>query len=96
MKCNTWDETRARQLAMELLRTHGTSSNLTMTKDQFLKYYRLASTQHPVHVRKDLEQLGYEVFKLAPMLTPDRKLTPDMVHVAEDIFFNLPPWIKMP
>lgn len=89
MKCNTWDRTRAQQLATELLRTHGDSSHLTMTRDQFLKYYRLASTQHPVHVRKDLEQLGYEVFKLAPMLMPDEsELTEDMSHVAEDIFYQ--------
>lgn len=89
MKCNTWDNTRAQQLATELLRTHGEKSNLTMTRDQFLKYYRLASTQHPVHVRKDLEQLGYEVFKLAPMLIGDKsELTEDMVHVCEDIFYQ--------
>jgi len=89
MKCNTWDSTRAQQLATELLRTHGNAAHLTMSRDQFLKYYRLASTQHPVHVRKDLEQLGYEVFKLAPMLTPDESsLTQDMSHVAEDIFYQ--------
>jgi len=89
MKCNTWDTTRAQQLATELLRTHGNAASLTMTREQFLKYYRLASTQHPVHVRKDLEQLGYEVFKLAPMLTEDEQnLTEDMVHVSEDIFYQ--------
>jgi len=58
-----------RQLATELLRTHGNAASLTMTREQFLKYYRLASTQHPVHVRKDLEQLGYEVFKLVTCST---------------------------
>merc|ERR1719326_1405961 len=88
MKCNTWEDTRAQQLATELLRTHGNEKNLTMTRDQFLKYYRLASTQHPVHVRKDLEQLGYEVFKLAPMLVHNKSsLTEDMIHVCEDIFY---------
>jgi len=88
MKCNTWDRVRASQLATELLRTHGHRQSLTMTREQFLKYYRLASTQHPVHVRKDLEQLGYEVYKLAPMITEDRELTEDMNHVAEDIFYS--------
>jgi len=89
MKCNTWDSTRAQQLATELLRTHGDAKHLTMSREQFLKYYRLASTQHPVHVRKDLEQLGYEVFKLAPLLENDgTELTEDMVHVSEDIFYR--------
>jgi len=88
MKCNTWDRVRASQLATELLRTHGNRQHLTMTREQFLKYYRLASTQHPVHVRKDLEQLGYEVYKLAPMLTEERELTEDMNHVSEDIFYQ--------
>merc|ERR1719433_2099039 len=89
MKCNTWDSTRAQQLATELLRTHGNAATLTMSREQFLKYYRLASTQHPVHVRKDLEQLGYEVFKLAPMTENDgNELTEDMIHVAEDIFYR--------